>query len=315
MRFTVEINQESLHPSIILKDNDIGCFAEIFSLGALLNAFHIPKGNSTVNIIDGFESIEEAAANTTNGFKSAKLSPFVCRLKNGEYSFRMKKYTIEKFYLEPHAIHGLIFDAFFTIIDSFANEENATVVLQHNYLGTDKGYPFNYTTIVTWKLLANCSLTVTTTVSHKNNDAIPFADGWHPYFTLGETIDDCILQLDSREQLEFDETLLPTKFIVRDERFVHGSLLKNVSLDNCFLLTNPGKSVCTLKNNELQLTIVPDASYPFLQVYTPSHRKSIAIENLSAAPNAFNNNLGLVFLEPNKEYHFTTKYSARSLHD
>ena len=121
--------------------------------------------------------------------------------------------------------------------------------------------------------------------------------------------------MDSREQLEFDETLLPTKFIVRDERFVHGSLLKNVSLDNCFLLTNPGKSVCTLKNNELQLTIVPDASYPFLQVYTPSHRKSIAIENLSAAPNAFNNNLGLVFLEPNKEYHFTTKYSARSLHD
>jgi hypothetical protein len=30
MRFTVEINQESLHPSIILKDNDTGCFAEIF---------------------------------------------------------------------------------------------------------------------------------------------------------------------------------------------------------------------------------------------------------------------------------------------
>ena len=95
MRFTVEINQESLHPSIILKDNYTGCFAEIFSLGALLNAFHIPKGNSTVNIIDGFESIEEAAANTTNGFKSAKLSPFVCRLKNGEYSFRMKKYTMK----------------------------------------------------------------------------------------------------------------------------------------------------------------------------------------------------------------------------
>jgi aldose 1-epimerase len=281
----------------------------------LLNSFHIPTKKKLINIIDGFETAEEAAANTTNGFKSAKLNPFVCRLKNGEYNFNNKKYTIEKFYLEPHAIHGIIFDAPFTIIDSSATEESATVVLQYNYLGTDKGYPFNYTTTVTWKLEANCSLTVSTTVNHNNNDAIPFADGWHPYFTLGETIDDCILQLDSREQLEFDETLLPTKFIVRDERFVHGSLLKNISLDNCFQLTNPGKSVCTLKNNDLQLTIVPDASYPFLQVYTPSHRKSIAIENLSAAPNAFNNNWGLVFLEPNKEYHFTTKYSARSLHD
>ncbi len=314
MRFTVEINQESLHPSIILKDNDIGCFAEIFSLGALLNAFHIPKQNSTVNIIDGFESIEEAAANTTNGFKSAKLSPFVCRLKHGEYNLNNENYKIEKFYLEPHAIHGIIFDAFFTIVDSSANEENATVVLQHNYLRTDKGYPFNYTTTITWKLEANCSLTVTTTVKHNNNFSIPFADGWHPYFMLGETIDNCTLQLDSNEQLEFDETLIPTRNTITDNRFINAKTLKNIELDNCFKLSGAKQPTCILKNADLQLTILPSTAYPFLQVYTPPHRKSIAIENLSAAPDAFNNKIGLLFLEPNKDYNFTTKYIVKSLH-
>ena len=62
MAFTVEINQESSYPSIILKDVSTGCFAEIYALGALLNAFHIPTKQSSVNIIDGFANVEEAAA-------------------------------------------------------------------------------------------------------------------------------------------------------------------------------------------------------------------------------------------------------------
>ena len=313
MAFTVEINQESSYPSIILKDVSTGCFAEIYALGALLNAFHIPTKQSSVNIIDGFANVEEAAANTTNGFKSSKLSPFVCRMNKGKYSFNSNDYTIEKFYLEPHAIHGIIYDAAFEIVASTANTEFAKVVLQYNYTATDKGYPFKYTTTVTWQLKSNFELSVTTTAEHNNSFTIPFADGWHPYFTLGETIDDCTLQFDSNEQVEFDATLIPTGNIFADSRFKNGSLLKGVELDNCFKLSNPGSSLCVLKNDALQLTISPDASYPFLQVYTPPHRKSIAIENLSAAPDAFNNKMGLLLLEPNKAYSFTTIYAVQNL--
>jgi len=38
--------------------------------------------------------------------------------------------------------------------------------------------------------------------------------------------------------------------------------------------------------------------YNFLQVYTPPHRKSIAIEPMTCAPNAFNNEQGLIILAP-----------------
>ncbi len=313
MAFTVEINQESSYPSIILKDNDTGCFAEVYALGALLNAFHIPTSNGFINIIDGFTSVEDAGTNITNDFKSAKLSPFVCRMKEGKYSFNSNNYTIEKFYLQPHAIHGIIYDAAFEIVASTANDTYAEVILQYHYTGNDTGFPFNYTTTVCWKLKSNFELSVTTTAEHYNTFAIPFADGWHPYFTLGETVDDCTLQFDSNEQVEFDATLIPTDNIIVDNRFVNGSLLKDISLDNCFKLFKPGLSVCILKNDALQLTISPDATYPFLQVYTPPHRKSIAIENLSAAPDAFNNRMGLLLLEPNKKYSFTTTYAVQNI--
>ncbi|MCU0323040.1 MAG: hypothetical protein MUE72_11525 [Chitinophagaceae bacterium] len=208
MAFTVEINQESSYPSIILKDNSTGCFAEVYALGALLNAFHIPTSNGFINIIDGFTSVNEAAVNMTNDFKSAKLSPFVCRMKEGKYSFNSNEYTIEKFYLEPHAIHGIIYDAAFEIVASTANDDYAEVILKYNYTASDKGYPFNYTTIICWKLKNNFELSVTTTAEHYNTFAIPFADGWHPYFTLGETVDTCTLQFDSNEQVEFNATLI-----------------------------------------------------------------------------------------------------------
>jgi len=44
---------------------------------------------------------------------------------------------------------------------------------------------------------------------------------------------------------------------------------------------------CVLSNNAMQLTIEPDSSYPLLQFIHTDERKSIAIENLSGAPDNF----------------------------
>lgn len=313
MAFTVEINQESSYTSVILKDANTGCFAEIFTLGALLNGFHIPTNKGLVNIIDGFANVEEAAANTTNGFKSSKLSPFVCRMNNGKYSFNLNMYKIEKFYLEPHAIHGIIYDLLYNIIATKVENDFVQVILKSNYDGFDKGYPFPFSITIIWKLEKNNSLSVTTEIENNYEYPIPYADGWHPYFTLGGTIDNCTLMFDSTTMIEFDETLIPTKNKLDDFRFINGQYLANIELDNCFELNGAKHPICILKNDVLQLTISPDASYPFLQVYTPPHRKSIAIENLSAAPDAFNNKMGLLLLEPNKAYSFTTTYTVQNV--
>jgi aldose 1-epimerase len=60
----------------------------------------------------------------------------------------------------------------------------------------------------------------------------------------------------------------------------------------------------------MKLIVDPENSYPILQIYTPLSRKSIAIENLTGAPDNFNNGIGLLFLDPKKEYSFTTSYTV-----
>ena len=313
MRFTVQINQSQNFPIIILKDTINHTQAEIYSFGGLLNAFKIQLKDKLFNCIDGFDSIDDAKQNITNGFNSAKITPFVCRLKKGEYNWNDVNYKINKFYLGEHAIHGIIYDAVFEILTTHADEHHATVGLRYKYEATDTGYPFPFEILINWKLEINNKLSVTTSILHHNKKTIPIADGWHPYFTLGTNVDDYSLQFDSNTQIEFDETLIPTDKELKDEHFINASSLKDIFLDNCFVLNKPGQSTCVLKNNQLQLTIHPEKSYPYLQIYTPPHRKSIAIENLSSIPDAFNNKKGLILLEPNQSKIFKTTYSIKIL--
>src|ERR1700709_1300470 len=85
MPFTFETNQQGIFPVIYLKNDEEKTLAEIYSFGALLNAFKI---NDSINIIDGFASPQDASDNITAGFRSAKLNPYVCRITNGEYTFK-----------------------------------------------------------------------------------------------------------------------------------------------------------------------------------------------------------------------------------
>ncbi|MBP7939993.1 MAG: hypothetical protein KAZ20_02525, partial [Sediminibacterium sp.] len=54
--------------------------------------------------------------------------------------------------------------------------------------------------------------------------------------------------------------------------------------------------------------VTPIHNYPYLQLYTPVDRQSIAIENLSGAPNCFNNKMGLQLVEPQEQIYFETSY-------
>ena len=104
MAFTVEINDDDIFSVIYLRNNEEATCAEIYTFGALLNAFKI---SGSINLIDGFSSVQDAHDNITNGFKSAKLSPFVCRMNKGKYFFNDQAHTIDKFYLGGEAINSL----------------------------------------------------------------------------------------------------------------------------------------------------------------------------------------------------------------
>jgi aldose 1-epimerase len=181
MSFETIITEESGHSVITLVDATGGCEAEIYTFGGLLNAFRVLSKKESVNLVDGFSSVNNAKENITNGFKSTKLSPFVCRMQKGKYNFRGQDLTIQKYFLAGHAIHGLIYDAAFKIIHREADHEKAGVTLEYQYEGTDKGYPFPYRMIIHWQLETGNKLTVATTVSQWQMDGIHilrWADRW-----------------------------------------------------------------------------------------------------------------------------------------
>jgi aldose 1-epimerase len=311
MPFEVFVDHRQNSPVILLKDLQNQTTAEIYAFGGILNAFNLQLEGKNKNLVAGFDTVSDAKENITNGFKSAKLSPFVCRMGQGKYNWNEAAFQIEKWFLGKHAIHGIIYDAEYQIQSTNTTENSASVELYYSYPGNEKGYPFPYLMQLLWKLEKGNKLSVTSTITNASALAIPISDGWHPYFTLGDTVDDYILQIDTSQQVEFDAELIPTGQLIKDERFKNGQLMDGIFLDNCFLLDDKiDHPKCVLSNKNLQLIIEPTLHYPYMQFYTPDDRKKIAIENLSSAPDAFNNKMGLHILEPQDTINFSTTYTA-----
>jgi aldose 1-epimerase len=128
-------------------------------------------------------------------------------------------------------------------------------------------------------------------------------DGWHPYFRLGGKVDGWQLQVASDQMMEYDADLIPTGRYVQNDVFASSRPIGDMKLDNGFLLREGLSPLCTLHNpaNGLKLQFLSQQQYPFLQLYIPDNRESIAIENLSGAPDAFNNGIGLTVLEPGQK--------------
>jgi aldose 1-epimerase len=169
---------------------------------------------------------------------------------------------------------------------------------------------------IRYRLEGGNRLTIITTVHNRSGRNIPMSDGWHPYFKLSETIDTATLQINAKKQVEFNEALLPTGKIIKNKKWFKGAPLKNEFLDNSFVLDmEEPMPHCTLSDASvgIELYIYPDRAYPYLQVYTPPHRKSIAIENLSSPPDSFNNKMGLIELGPEDSQGFQTRVRIQSI--
>lgn len=305
-----QIKQSTINDVALIQllDIELGVTIDILTKGALLNSWLLRQGVESQQFIMG-NALDATKEFENQGFRSAKMSPYVCRLYKGQYLHLNTTYTMDRFYMGDHAIHGIMYDADFIIQATEANEHQAAVILVHHYLGSDKGYPFPFTMHVKWILEKNNKVSVQTTVINDAAVSIPIVDGWHPYFTIGESIDNCSLQFSSIGKMEYDSNLLPTGNIIVDDRFSNGLKIGSLQLDDGYEL-NAENSSCTLQNEQFILKINPSILYPYLQLYTPPDRKSIAIENLSGAPNAFNNKMGLHIVKPQNNIVFDTSYQV-----
>jgi aldose 1-epimerase len=315
MSFSISNSKENDLDLVNITDEGTGTVVSLLpAYGAIVHSFRIRlRDGSLFDVMDSYSGIRDLKAGIDRWYKGAKLSPWPCRIPDGLYTFSGREYRLEHLFSDGTAIHGLLYDKPFSVSETAGGDNEGSVLLDYNYNKEDGGYPFHYSCQVRYTLRAGGELEVVTTVTNLDNTAVPMADGWHPYFKLGGKIDDWQLQFHSEAIVDFDDRLVPTGQLTSYDTFGMPRKVGDTSFDNCFVL-KPGlvSAVCELFNpdNGLRVSFYPDTRYPYLQIYTPLHRSSIAVENLSSAPNSFNNKMGLLILETGHSQIFTVKYKV-----
>ena len=288
--FTIEhIQNKGLAFNYIeLKDTDNNSCAKIFlNQGGSLQELTLMKKS----IIKDLRPL-----NYDVSYASSILFPFANRIKNGTYTFEQKKYELElNDKEENNAIHGLVFNKIFKVLEQKSTNSKAYVKLM--YTGTDRvqGFPFVYSIQLLYTLTKDL---LTLKVSVKNDDIIPFpfSIGWHPYF-FSKNLYNSFLTLESNKKLSFDKKMIPVK--ITDVSLQNDLQIKDRKFDDCYILS--GNDVY-FKTPDYTIVINSSAKENYLQLYTPNKANTIAIEPISGPSNSFNNKLGLQVLDPGETY-------------
>lgn len=269
-------------------------FGVVPGRGATLTSLSLRGSNA----LDGYETANEMH---TEGIfcKSAILFPFPNRLRDGRYTWRAEEYVFP--INEPErgvAIHGFLRDAAFDVLHTKAGD-SAEIVCRYIDAGTNPAYPFAFTMEVHFRM-AGARLDVDFEVTNQHREPIPVGLGWHPYFTVGGSADELVLDLPPSERIEIDERMIPTGKRTPFDRFVGGRLLGAEAFDHCFAVRDrENPYTLSLRAGERKLSIHADAGkFPFYQIYTPPWRGSIALEPMTCNIDAFRNGEGLVEVPP-----------------
>jgi aldose 1-epimerase len=253
-------------------------------------------------VLDGYSADEMASAG-----RGQVLIPWPNRLEGGVYEFGGRAHQLPL--TEPeagNAIHGLVR----WVPWSLRAREADGVVLEHT-LHPQPGYPFQLALSVEYTLSAD-GLRVTSTATNIGHEACPYANGAHPYLTVGtETVDTIVLRAPGRTVLHFDERGLPvdtspvdgTGYDFRVPRAIGATKLDNAFTD--LERDGDGRGRVELRHPEggSTLSVWLGESYPYLQLFTgdplPSvDRRSLAVEPMTCPPNAFRTGESVLVLEP-----------------
>jgi aldose 1-epimerase len=246
------------------------------------------------SVIDGIRSDESGLKDYNSTFKSSILFPFPNRVKDGIFGFGEHVYQLDiNDLIFKNAIHGLVYDAEFDY-EIFENSSgNLLVKLSLRKDGSEAGFPFSYDLdlIYTFDPSGNVSLGIE--ARNTGFQTFPFGIGWHPYF-LSSDLDNSSISAKFEDHFLCPERMIPQEkeeaqldpiFLIADQSFDDGYSLSEAS--------------CKIETPDYEISLeFETGSKPYLQIYTPDHRNSIAIEPMTCVTDALNNGVGLEALDP-----------------
>jgi aldose 1-epimerase len=235
------------------------------------------------------------------------LMPWPNRIRDGVYRFDDRDHRLGL--SEPsqgNAIHGLVRWAAWT-----PEEHGASSVSLDYRLMAQSGYPWTLDLHVLYDLSAE-GLTVTQTATNLSDRPAPYASGAHPYLSAGPApVDGWELTLPAARRLLADERQIPTgeeevggtpyDFRVsrplRDTRLDDG--FGDLERDQAGIATAQVRDPATGRGAALWV----DRHHPWLMVFTGDAgwnppRQALAVEPMTAPPDAFRSGRDLLTLAP-----------------
>ena len=233
------------------------------------------------------------------------LLPWPNRVQDGTYEFGGRAHQLAL--SEParnNAIHGLTRWVSWTL-----EEQTPASVSLVCRLMAQKGYPWTVDLHVIYDLSAD-GLTVTLTATNLSDEPAPFAQGAHPYLCLGEAgVDGWELTLPAATWVTVDDRMIPAgreDVAGTDYDFREPRQLRGVTLDTAFTGLSrgaDGRAEVRLGDpvSDRRVALWMDRAHSWVQVYTGDDlgaraRRALAVEPMTAPPNAFRTGEDLVVL-------------------
>lgn len=283
--------------------------AVITEIGAAIRAYQDERGA----IIDGTGPDEPISAG-----RGQVLMPWPNRIRDGRYELNGVKQQLPITEVgKMNSSHGFLRWVNWTSIESERTASSVTMAYEAH---AQPGYPFAFDARVTYSL-SDAGLQVQMQATNTAPEPAPFGMGSHPYFTTGtDTIDSNTLQCPADNYLTADEQAAPIDEVPVDEAtdYRKERPLDGESINACYSKLSrdsDGKARTYLRPGAASdagadgIEVWMDETFDYVMLYTADDvpqpercRKSVAIEPMSCAPNAFNNGWGLRMLEPGETF-------------
>ena len=265
---------------------------------------------SGIDVLDGY-GVDEMAA----GGAGQHLLPWPNRIRDGRYSFGGSDLQLPL--TEPardNANHGLV-----RWVNWAAAVEQPDRVVMELVLHPQPGYPFLLVLSVEYRLGPG-GLSVATTATNLGDRPCPYGAGSHPYLTVGVApVDTALLHVPGDTRLESDDRGIPvgsTPVEGTPYDFRHPRPIGDLVVDTAYTDLSGNEAVLASPDGQRRVTLWWDASYRWLMVFTGDtleparRRRSVAVEPMTCAPNAFVSGAGLRVLEPQERWTTTWGIAA-----
>jgi len=252
-------------------------------------------------VLDGYAEHEMVTA-----ARGQPLVPWPNRLHGGSYTWDGAEHEVPLD--EPdqgNALHGLTRFRAWRPVDR--TDDAVTMALR---LHPSPPYPFCLDLAVRYALTDE-GLVVENAATNAGGGPAPYAQGAHPYLTVGGRIDDALLTLPADAWLPTDEHQIPTGTVPVEGSpydFRQPRRLGPLEMDYAFTDLRrgaDGRARLRLEGEGRTVELWLDEGYPWLELFTADsvpeaerRRHGLGVEPMTAPPNAFVTGQGLLRLEP-----------------